>query len=128
MQEEPALSPLRLDAPREEALARAAKLVELGWRSFDRFRPEEPPLDERVRALLKAALPEEPSPVFEVLDDAGRILDESTVPQDVAPRMVQGVGNYGVVFVWSDGHSTGIYPHRLLRRLCPCDACSAAGT
>ena len=39
--------PLRLDAPREEALAHAARLVEEAWRSFDRFRPEEPPLDDR---------------------------------------------------------------------------------
>ena len=54
----PADSPLRLDAPREEALARAAKLIEQAWRSFDRFRPEEPPLDERVRALLRSDLPE----------------------------------------------------------------------
>ncbi len=41
--------PLRLDAPREEALEHAARLVEEAWGSFDRFRPEEPPLDERVR-------------------------------------------------------------------------------
>ena len=27
--------PLRLDAPREEVLAHAAKLVEEAWRSFD---------------------------------------------------------------------------------------------
>jgi aromatic-L-amino-acid decarboxylase len=94
MEEEPALSPLRLDAPREEALARAAKLVELAWRSFDRFRPEEPPLDERVRALLKAALPEEPSPVFEVLDDAGRILDESIAQP--RPRYFAFIGSSGL--------------------------------
>ena len=34
--------PLRLDATREEALEHAAKLVAEAWRSFDRFRPEEP--------------------------------------------------------------------------------------
>ena len=39
---------LRLDASREEALEHAAGLVAEAWRSFDRFRPEEPPLDERV--------------------------------------------------------------------------------
>jgi len=49
--------PLRLDAPREEVLAHAAKLVEEAWRSFDRYRPEEPALDERVRGLLGAGLP-----------------------------------------------------------------------
>jgi DUF971 family protein len=33
------------------------------------------------------------------------------------------VGNYAVSFTWADGHSTGIYSFRLLRHLCPCDAC-----
>ena len=45
-------SPLALDAPREEVLARASNLIAAAWRSFDRFRPTEPPIDERVRALL----------------------------------------------------------------------------
>jgi len=36
---------------------------------------------------------------------------------------VDGVGNYAVSLTWKDGHNTGIYPFRLLRRLCPCDAC-----
>ena len=49
--------PLRLDAPREEALEHAVRLVTEAWRSFDRFRPEEPPLDDRVRRLLEAGLP-----------------------------------------------------------------------
>jgi aromatic-L-amino-acid decarboxylase len=86
--------PLRLDAPREEALARAAELVAQAWRSFDRFRPEEPPLDERVLALLKAELPEEPSPVQEVLDDAGRILDESIAQP--RPRYFAFIGSSGL--------------------------------
>jgi len=54
-----------------------------------------------------------------------RILDPSSVPDDIVPRIVQGVGNYGVQFVWSDGHSTGIYSHRALRGLCPCGSCRA---
>ncbi len=85
---------LRLDAPREEALARAAKLIEQAWRSFDRFRPEEPPLDERVRALLRADLPQEPSPVDEVLDDAARILDESIAQP--RPRYFAFIGSSGL--------------------------------
>jgi aromatic-L-amino-acid decarboxylase len=89
--EEPAL---RLDAPREEALARAAKLIEQAWKSFDRFRPEEPPLDDRVRALLRAGLPEEPSPVDEVLDDAARILDESIAQP--RPRYFAFIGSSGL--------------------------------
>ena len=36
---------------------------------------------------------------------------------------VDGVGNYAVSFTWQDGHSTGIYSFRLLRQLCPCEAC-----
>jgi aromatic-L-amino-acid/L-tryptophan decarboxylase len=90
----PADSPLRLDAPREEALARAAKLIEQAWRSFDRFRPEEPPLDERVRVLLRSDLPEEPSPVFEVLDDVARILDESIAQP--RPRYFAFIGSSGL--------------------------------
>jgi aromatic-L-amino-acid decarboxylase len=86
--------PLRLDAPREEALDRAAKLIEQAWRSFDRFRPEEPPLDERVRALLRSALPEEASPVDEVLDDAARILDESIAQP--RPRYFAFIGSSGL--------------------------------
>jgi aromatic-L-amino-acid decarboxylase len=69
--------PLRLDAPREEALEHVAKLVAEAWRSFDRPRPEEPPLDERIRAILRAGLPREPVSVHEALDDAARALDES---------------------------------------------------
>src|SRR5438128_2117028 len=86
--------PLRLDATREEALEHAAKLVAEAWRSFDRFRPEEPPLDERVRALLRAALPEGRVPVHEALDDAARILDESIAQP--RPRYFAFIGSSGL--------------------------------
>lgn len=33
------------------------------------------------------------------------------------------VGNYALSPTWQDGHNTGIYSFRLLRRLCPCAAC-----
>lgn len=33
------------------------------------------------------------------------------------------VGNYAVAPTWQDGHNTGLYTFRLLRRLCPCEAC-----
>ena len=36
---------------------------------------------------------------------------------------MDGVGNYAVSLTWQDGHSTGIYSFRLLRQLCPCEAC-----
>jgi aromatic-L-amino-acid decarboxylase len=86
--------PLRLDAPREEALEHAARLVAEAWRSFDRFRPEEPPLDERVRRLLAGALPAEPAPVHDVLDDAARILDESIA--QARPRYFAFIGSSGL--------------------------------
>jgi aromatic-L-amino-acid decarboxylase len=86
--------PLRLDAPREEVLAHAVKLVAEAWRSFDRFRPEEPPLDERVRQLLQRELPEEPTSVHEALDDAARILDESIAQP--RPRYFAFVGSSGL--------------------------------
>ena len=86
--------PLRLDAPREEALEHAVKLVTEAWRSFDRFRPEEPPLDERVRALLKTSLPDHPVSVHEALDDAARILDESIAQP--RPRYFAFIGSSGL--------------------------------
>ena len=86
--------PLRLDAPREEVLAHAAKLVEEAWRSFDRYRPEEPALDERVRGLLGAGLPGEPVSVHEALDDAARILDESIAQP--RPRYFAFIGSSGL--------------------------------
>ena len=36
---------------------------------------------------------------------------------------VELVGNYALAPTWADGHNTGIYSFRLLRRLCPCTAC-----
>ncbi|MGI8615547.1 MAG: pyridoxal phosphate-dependent decarboxylase family protein, partial [Actinomycetota bacterium] len=86
--------PLRLDAPREEALEHAAKLVAEAWRSFDRPRPEEPPLDERLRTLLQAGLPQEPVSVHEALDDAARALDESIAQP--RPRYFAFIGSSGL--------------------------------
>jgi aromatic-L-amino-acid decarboxylase len=86
--------PLRLDATREEALEHAAKLVAEAWRSFDRFRPEEPPLDERVQDLIRARLPEDPVPVHQALDDAARILDESIAQP--RPRYFAFIGSSGL--------------------------------
>ena len=86
--------PLRLDVPREEALEHAVKLVTEAWRSFDRFRPEEPLLDERVRELLRSGLPQDPTPVHEALDDTGRILDESIAQP--RPRYFAFIGSSGL--------------------------------
>ena len=86
--------PLRLDAPREEALEHAVKLVTEAWRSFDTFRPEEPALDDRVRELLRTGLPWDATPVHEALDDTGRILDESIAQP--RPRYFAFIGSSGL--------------------------------
>jgi DUF971 family protein len=44
-----------------------------------------------------------------------RTLDPNRVPADLRVTQVQPVGNYALTFVFSDGHSTGIYPWKLLR-------------
>jgi ATP-binding protein involved in chromosome partitioning len=46
-------------------------------------------------------------------------LDPKTVPPDVRPLDVRHVGRYGLQFVWSDGHNTGIYTYDRLRSLDP---------
>jgi len=52
-----------------------------------------------------------------------KLLQSDRVPRDVRARRWHPVGNYGVAFVWSDGHDTGIYTFDRLRGLCPCDEC-----
>ncbi len=45
------------------------------------------------------------------------LLDPTRVRRDVAPRTITSVGTYAVIIHWSDGHSTGIYSYRHLRKL-----------
>lgn len=42
---------------------------------------------------------------------------------DLGLTGVRMVGAYGINPVWSDGHDTGIFADRKLRRMCPCPAC-----
>src|SRR5207344_1014831 len=90
----PALVSLRLDVPREQALDRAAEIVAEGWRSFDQARATEPPIDDRLKELLAAALPETPTAVLEVLEDARRGLDESIA--QTRPRFFAFVASSGL--------------------------------
>lgn len=43
------------------------------------------------------------------------------VDQDLAH--IEPVGNYALTPTWADGHNTGLFSFRLLRALCPCEAC-----
>ncbi|GAB4314060.1 MAG: DUF971 domain-containing protein [Candidatus Zixiibacteriota bacterium] len=38
-----------------------------------------------------------------------KILDESTIPDDVHPLSISPVGRYAIQIQWSDGHNTGLY-------------------
>lgn len=40
----------------------------------------------------------------------------NSVPKDVRPVTIRSVGRYALQPVWSDGHRTGLYPFRELRR------------
>jgi ATP-binding protein involved in chromosome partitioning len=45
------------------------------------------------------------------------MLDPASVPEDVHPVRIEGVGRYAIQIAWSDGHDSGIYPFRRLRAL-----------
>jgi aromatic-L-amino-acid decarboxylase len=96
LETEPGLgeSGLRLDVGREEALATAASLIEGAWRSFDRFRIGQPPLDPRLAELLLQPLPEQPSSSEVAIADAARALDESLAQP--RPRYFAFIGSSGL--------------------------------
>ena len=52
-----------------------------------------------------------------------RLVTEDMIPEDVEAVEVGQVGNYAIRIIWSDGHSTGIYPYDRLREICPCPEC-----
>ncbi|HEX2303037.1 MAG TPA: aminotransferase class V-fold PLP-dependent enzyme [Gaiella sp.] len=85
---------LRLDATREEALEQASAIVMGAWQSFDRARPGQPEIDERLHELLRAALPEEGSSALQALDDAAQLLDVSIAQP--RPRFFAFVGSSGL--------------------------------
>ncbi|HET9243946.1 MAG TPA: aminotransferase class V-fold PLP-dependent enzyme [Gaiella sp.] len=85
---------LRLDASREEALRHAAAIVSDAWRSFDRARPGEPRIDDRLQELLRGALPAEGSSALVALDDAASVLDVSIA--QTRPRFFAFVGSSGL--------------------------------
>ena len=85
---------LRLDVPREQVLQRAADLIAESWAGFDHARPEQPPVDEAVRQMLQAPLPQGAAAAETVLRDAARILDESIAQP--RPRYFAFVGSSGL--------------------------------
>lgn len=53
-----------------------------------------------------------------------RLLQPESVAGDIKMREMTPVGNYGIRFLWSDGHQTGIYSFDYLREICPCPKCA----
>ena len=46
-----------------------------------------------------------------------KLLDDSTVPADIALVKVQSIGRYAAGLTFSDGHNSGIYPYDKLYNL-----------
>ena len=46
-----------------------------------------------------------------------KLIDPTTIPEDIKAEDFLFVGRYAVQFLWSDGHYTGIYPFDILRDL-----------
>ena len=66
-------------------------------------------------------------PCAQCLDEmtGQRKITAGSIRLDIHPMSTKSVGNYAVQFVWSEGHSTGIYTYEYLRHLCPCSQCKA---
>src|SRR5215208_8315003 len=54
-----------------------------------------------------------------------RMLDPTTISEDLTVLNAEHVGRYGVKFMFSDRHDNGIYTCEVLRALCPCAECAA---
>ena len=54
------------------------------------------------------------------------LLEPSSVPDTVRAKKIDLVGQYAIQIGWTDGHDTGIYGFRELRRNCPCPECTTA--
>lgn len=46
-----------------------------------------------------------------------KLLDDTTVPNDITLVKIQSVGRYAASIAFSDGHSSGIYPYDKLKEL-----------
>ena len=57
-----------------------------------------------------------------------RMITLSDIRRDVEAMDWLQIGRYALQFLWSDFHTTGIYPYTTLRRLCQCDECNKVRT
>ncbi len=56
-----------------------------------------------------------------------RILDITTIPDDIRPMSVSFAGNYALKVRWSDSHDTGLFTWNLLAALCGHSAADSSG-
>ena len=54
-----------------------------------------------------------------------QLLDPTSIPHDLTAEDYLTVGRYGIQFLWSDAHHTGIFPFSVLREMCPCKICNS---
>ncbi len=46
-----------------------------------------------------------------------KILKEADIFEEIAPVEITPLGNYAIGITWNDGHSSGIYPYKSMRKL-----------
>src|SRR4051794_3715453 len=81
-------------ADREALLDALNVVVSDAWNSFDRPRPEEPPLGADLRSRLDDPLPDAPGDPRAALADAAVVLDKSNSP--ARPLYLAYVGSTGL--------------------------------
>lgn len=47
-----------------------------------------------------------------------KLLDTASIPDDIRPVAIEPVGNYAIKITWSDGHDSGLFDWKTLRRAC----------
>jgi DUF971 family protein len=52
-------------------------------------------------------------------------IDPSSISENIQPLNLKSVGLYAIQFFWNDGHDTGFYSHKLMRKLCQCGECNS---
>jgi ATP-binding protein involved in chromosome partitioning len=52
-----------------------------------------------------------------------QLLDPKSVSDTVRAKRIDLMGQYAIQIGWTDGHDTGIFNFRDLRRNCPCATC-----
>lgn len=54
-------------------------------------------------------------------------IEPGSIPETVDIVEAEHIGAYAVRFIFTDGHSDGIYSYQRLREFCPCAECRADG-